>query len=88
MNDKQEMMFQLELKPQQDEEWRAWKNVCKEVQAMLNITDKEFNERKDIKVFCQKLANWGYEFALLREQTKPLDPDMKPIFYKETEVTK
>lgn len=85
MNNKEEMIFQLELRPQQNKEFTSWKKMCKQIQSMLNLTDSEFNSSSDIRELCQKIAIWGYQFAILKEQSNPLYPDMKPIFYPKKE---
>ena len=80
----QRAIDQLKLKPFQDVEYRAWRDMCEKIQSIFNITDKEFNDRPDIKELMILVSHWGYEFAVLREITEPIHHDMKPIFYKES----
>ena len=71
----------------QDKEWTAWKEICKQIEVILNIDSEELNKRKDIKDLCILIARWGHHNTILNrvlisggmseEKAKPVFANMK-----------
>lgn len=61
-------------------EWEMWKEMCLKMGQVFNVSADDFGQRKDIREVCEKIGNWAYAYALLREYNKNKIPDMKPIF--------
>ena len=68
-----------------NDEHKNWTNMCNKIKNILNISDKEFNERKDVTNLCILISKWGksqteLSLDLIKDEKYTYDEAITPTF--------